>query len=56
MLVKRSVQQDSKILTQLEQSFKSRTGQRKGTPKGVDETHFCEMALTTSIEYHRPTN
>ena len=31
------------MLTQLEQSFQSGTGRRKGTPKGVDETHQQEL-------------
>ena len=33
------VQQDFKILTQLQQSFQNKTGKRKGDPKGVDKTH-----------------
>ena len=45
------------MLTQLEQSFWNRTGKRKVTPKGVDETHlrqFEACKLTLSIETFKP--
>jgi hypothetical protein len=45
MILKRIVQQDSKILTQIEQSFQYKTGRRKGKQKGVDETHLWPKIL-----------
>ena len=38
MLVKWSVQQDFELVSSVLVQFATRTGRRKGNPKGVDET------------------
>ena len=49
------VQQDFKILTQLQQSFQNKTGKRKGDPKGVDKTHQSRPKLNWPSRIMSPT-
>ena len=63
MLVKSSVQQDFELVSLVLVQFATRTGRRKGNPKGVDETplhplenlrwhpqnHFSECTLKGQI-------